>query len=147
MEKLTSAISGKDNSRLSDLGMMTGFHHTGSIENFNSLRNKYAGKAYVYSYSGIIARTALAVIDHNSNVNRPQVSIIIERTRTVMFSVILQAVRKDGVPRTRTECDRGGTKWYSREVLVAKDTTWMDEIAKETIKVFFFYIKFNLVMV
>lgn len=76
LEKLTNAISGKDNSRLSDLGMMTGFHHTGAIENFNSLRNKYAGKAYVYSYSGIIARTALAVIDHNNNVNRPQVSII-----------------------------------------------------------------------
>ena len=76
LEKLTNAISGKDNSRLSDLGMMTGFHHTGAIENFNSLRNKYAGKAYVYSYGGIIARTALAVIDHNNNVNRPQVSII-----------------------------------------------------------------------
>ena len=52
-----------------------------------------------------------------------------------MCSVILQAVRKDGVPRTRSECDRGGTKWYSREVLVAKDTSWMDEIANETIKV------------
>ena len=39
------------------------------------------------------------------------------------------------MPRTRTECDRGGTKWYSREVLVAKDTSWMDEIANETIKV------------
>ena len=115
LEKLTAAINGKDMSRLNDLGMMTGFHHTGAIENFNSLRNKYAGKAYVYSYSGMIARTALAVIDHNSNVNRPQ------------------AVRKDGEPRTRSECDRGGTKWYSREVLVAKDTSWMDEIAKETI--------------
>ena len=133
LEKLRNALSGKDNSRLSDLGMMTGFHHTGAIENFNSLRNKYAGKAYVYSYSGIIARTALAVIDHNNNVNRPQASIVLYRT--VVFSVVLQAVTKDGVPRTRTECDRGGTKWYGREVLVAKDTSWMDEIAKETIKV------------
>ena len=85
LEKLTNALSGKDNSRLNDLGMMTGFHHTGAIENFNSLRNKYAGKAYVYSYSGIIARTALAVIDHNNNViidhnnnvNRPQVNIVL----------------------------------------------------------------------
>ena len=72
LEKLTNALSGKDNSRLNDLGMMTGFHHTGAIENFNSLRNKYAGKAY-----GIIARTALAVIDTNNNVNRPQVSIVL----------------------------------------------------------------------
>eukprot|EP00092_Neocalanus_flemingeri_P087767 GFUD01110822.1.p1 GENE.GFUD01110822.1~~GFUD01110822.1.p1 ORF type:complete len:141 (+),score=26.84 GFUD01110822.1:47-469(+) len=45
VEKIVSAVSGKDKSRLNDLGMMTGFHHTGPIENFNSLKNKYANKA------------------------------------------------------------------------------------------------------
>ena len=63
LEKLSAALAGKANSRLNDLGMMTGtvlfdeyfclvinlgFHHTGPIENFNSLKNKYASKAYVY---------------------------------------------------------------------------------------------------
>jgi len=116
LEKIVSALSGKDKSRLNDLQMMTGFHHTGPIENFNSLKNKYANKAYVYGYEGMTARTALAVIDHNSNLNRAQ------------------AVTKAGQPRYRTECDRGGTKWYSREILVPKDTSWMDEIVHATIK-------------
>ena len=49
--------------------------------------------------------------------------------------LIIQAVTKAGQPRYRTECDRGGTKWYSREILVPKDTSWMDEIVHATIKV------------
>ena len=47
----------------------------------------------------------------------------------------MQAVTKDGQPRYRTECDRGGLKWYSREILVPKDTSWMDEIAHDAIEV------------
>ena len=67
------------------------------------------------------ARTALAVIDHNSNLNRAQVSnmidIVIDWIMDGYF-IIIQAVTKAGQPRYRTECDRGGTKWYSREILV-----------------------------
>ena len=45
---LTSALTGTDNNRFNDLSKMTGFHHTGPLENLNSLGNKYANKAYVY---------------------------------------------------------------------------------------------------
>ena len=61
---MKSALRGKDNNRYNDLSMMkgrhllydnkcdnkftSGFHHTGDLENFNSLGNKYRAKAYVY---------------------------------------------------------------------------------------------------
>ena len=53
---------------------------------------------------------------------------------------VIQAVRKDGIPRTRTECDRGGQTWHAREVLVPKNTDWMDEIAGEVVEVTFLFV-------
>ena len=43
---------------------------------------------------------------------------------------------KAGVPKTRTECDRGGQRWYARDVLEPKDYSWMHENAVETLEVF-----------
>ena len=51
--------------------------------------------------------------------------------------IVLQAVTRAGVPRMRTEVDRGGQRWHAREVLEPKDESWMDDIAKETLKVNF----------
>ena len=64
--KVKMALTGTDNGRLNDLSKMTGnffrwnikikngnnsgFHHTGPLENLNSLSNKYANKAFVYGY-------------------------------------------------------------------------------------------------
>ena len=113
VQKLRSALLGKDKRRFEDLAKMTGFHHTGDIENVNSLSNKYRPKAYVYTYEGMIARQALAIIDHNTNIGRKQ------------------AVKKDGTPKIRTECDRAGKKWRTRDVLEPKDYSFRDEIARE----------------
>ena len=57
----------------------------------------------------------------------------------------MKAVTKDGQPRFRTECDRGGTKWSSREVLVPKNTDWMDQIALDTIQVCVFNISLGVI--
>lgn len=48
LNKLRSALVGRDNNRFQDLAKMTGFHHTGDLECFNSLGNKYRAKGYVY---------------------------------------------------------------------------------------------------
>ena len=56
LEKLGLSLIGRDGKRFNDLGKMTGFHHTGDLENFNSLGNKYRAKGYVYGYEGMIAR-------------------------------------------------------------------------------------------
>lgn len=37
--------------------------------------------------------------------------------------------------RTKTECDRGGQRWYAREVKESKDTSWMDDIGREVLEV------------
>ena len=47
----------------------------------------------------------------------------------------MQAVTKQGEPRTKTECDRGGQRWYAREVKESKSTSWMDDIAREVLEV------------
>ena len=47
----------------------------------------------------------------------------------------LQAVTKQGSPRTKTECDRGGQRWYARTVKESKNTSWMDDIAREVLEV------------
>ena len=39
------------------------------------------------------------------------------------------------MPRTKTECDRGGKRWYAREVKESKSTTWMDDIGREVLEV------------
>lgn len=45
---------------------------TGSLEVFHSGLLKYAQKRLHFSYDSMRARTELAVMDHNENVNRPQ---------------------------------------------------------------------------
>ena len=82
----------------------------------------------------MIAREALAVIDHNCNVGREQVNIIM-CTFCVMYVWYLQAVTKDGAPRVRAECDRAGAKWSVREVKTAKNYQFRDEIAREILQV------------
>ena len=47
----------------------------------------------------------------------------------------LQAVTRQGSPRTKTECDRGGQRWYARTVKESKNTSWMDDIAREVLEV------------
>lgn len=46
----------------------------------------------------------------------------------------MQAVTKKGDPRVRSECDRAGAKWHVRDVKVAKDYTFRDDIARETLQ-------------
>ena len=47
----------------------------------------------------------------------------------------LQALTQAGIPRVKTECDRGGQTWHAREVKVPKCTEWMDIIGRTVIQV------------
>lgn len=49
--------------------------------------------------------------------------------------MLVQAVTREGLPRVRTECDRGGAKWNVREVKTSKNYEFRDEIARETLQV------------
>ena len=57
---------------LNDLGKLTEFHHTGELESYHALMTKYVPKREHFCYNGMVARTQLAVLDHNANVNRSQ---------------------------------------------------------------------------
>lgn len=57
---------------LKDLQKMTEFHHTGELEVFHSLMLKYLPKREHFSYRGMVARTQLAAMDHNFNLDRSQ---------------------------------------------------------------------------
>ena len=59
------------------------------------------------------------------------------KSKMCICHLIMQAVRKDGTDRVKTECDRGGQTWRPRKVLEPKNTEWMDEIAKTVLQVGF----------
>ena len=60
---------------LKDLAKLTEFHHTGQLESYHSLMTKYVPKREHFSYNGMVARTQLAILDHNANTNRSQAEV------------------------------------------------------------------------
>ena len=56
----------RDKMLIRDLKYRVGFHHTGNLEAYHALYNKYCPKRLHFSYNGIIARSQLAILDHNS---------------------------------------------------------------------------------
>ena len=60
---------------LKDLEKLTEFHHTGVLESYHSVMTKYVPKREHFSYNGMVARTQLAILDHNANVGRKQAEI------------------------------------------------------------------------
>ena len=57
---------------LKDMVTKTEFHHTGQLEVFHCMMLKYVPKRENLSYQGMVARTQLAALDHNYNLNRSQ---------------------------------------------------------------------------
>ncbi|XP_063060628.1 uncharacterized protein LOC134453809 [Engraulis encrasicolus] len=67
---LQSVVMDKNLQR--DLNQMALCKLTGSLEVYHSSMLKYAQKRVHYGYDGMRARTQLAILDHNANVERPQ---------------------------------------------------------------------------
>ncbi|KAK2177520.1 hypothetical protein NP493_584g00011 [Ridgeia piscesae] len=60
---------------LRDIRMLARFMHTGALEVYHALITKYAPKRQHFAYPQMLARTALAALDHNSNVGRSQARV------------------------------------------------------------------------
>lgn len=116
VKKVRAALNGPDGSRIRDLPYMVEFTHTGAIENWNSLHNKYANKNYQYGYRGMLVRAALSALDHNSNCDREQAKTVDGRLRYDMLR------------------NRYGSKWIVRKVKSQKDHTWREDIAYLVLK-------------
>ena len=67
--------------RLKDMEKLTEFHHTGALEVFHSLMLKYLPKRKHFTYSGMLARTQLAALDHNHNCSRAQAVVSLAHAR------------------------------------------------------------------
>lgn len=51
------------------------FHHTGNLEVYHSHLLKYLPKRKHFSYQGMVGRTQLTILDHNSNCDRQQATV------------------------------------------------------------------------
>lgn len=95
---------------LSDLHYLIKFCHTGNLEVYYSVINKYCPKRIHFSLLGMIARTQLAVLDFNSDSNRNQ------------------ATRKDGTLRYKQVFSRVTQNWVVKKIVEQKDTKYRDEL-------------------
>jgi len=93
-----------DKSLISNLKHLTNFNHTGTLEVYHSLYNKYSPKRLHFLYPGIIARSQLAVLDFNSGVGLAQSK---NRQRNLrfkhQFSKVTQSWVVKKIPKKRTE--------------------------------------------
>jgi hypothetical protein len=71
--------------------------HTGLIESYHSLCLMYASKETYFSYSGMVLRTILAVLDHNSNIGREKIGTkwVYSNAKKVMVEKAKYAPKSD----------------------------------------------------
>ena len=108
---------GRDNCRFNELPHLVGFTHTGSIESWNAVHNKYANKNFFYRHDSMLVRGALAAIDNNANLKRSQ-----KRD-------------KDGKLIFDQASNRIGANWFLKKRMDKKDDSWRDAIAEMTLQV------------
>lgn len=104
---------------LKDLAKLTEFHHTGELESYHSLMTKYAPKREHFCYNGMVARTQLAIMDHNANVNRNQAEI-------------KHGVNK-GEKRFKLQCTKQRKHWVAKEIKTAKSNAHVADMMEDVI--------------
>ena len=60
-----------DKNFVKQLGLISHGHHTGKLEVLHSMMLAYVPKRVDYDPPSYVARTQLAILDHNENVQRP----------------------------------------------------------------------------
>ena len=91
---------------LKDLDLLTKTIHTGALEVYHSLYNKYAPKRQHFGYLGMVARTQLTALDHNSGTGRSQAEASSGEKR--LFS-------KRRPSRTSRKCYTQCWRWETQE--------------------------------
>ena len=98
---------------LSDLRYLTSFNHTGTLEVYHSLYNKYCPKRLHFSYKGMVARSQLAILDFNSGANRDQ------------------AVTNSGELRFKQSYSKVTKSWVVKKIPEVKDRKYLQHIMEE----------------
>ena len=97
-------------SLLNDLDYLVEYKHTGSLEVYHSLMLKYCPKRQHFSYRGMMARTQLAVLDHNNHLGRTQAST------------------KDGRLKQKISHSKVSGNWSAKKVMEKKDYEYLQEM-------------------
>ena len=86
-----------DKRLLKDIRQLNLFCHTGDLESYHSMMLKYVPKRQAFGYSQMVARTQLAVLDHNFNLKR---EVALDSQGQQRFSVMFpKATGRWGVRR------------------------------------------------
>ena len=89
---------------------LTLFCHTGPLEVYHTLYNKYMPKCLHFSYEGMTARTILVALDNNHNSERQQ------------------AVDGQGQLRYKVVFLKGWKAWVAKPVYGKKDYSYVTEM-------------------
>lgn len=104
---------------LKDIGKLTEFHHTGELESYHSLMTKYVPKRQHFCYNGMVARTQLAILDHNANVNRSQAEV--------------KKGANEGEKRFKVLCPKQRKNWVAKQVKTPKSYAYISEMMEDVL--------------
>ena len=89
------------------------FKHSGNLEVFHYLLNKFSPKRIPFTYEGMIARTQLPILDHNCGVSRKQI------------------LDEQGVGKINTQYTKVTAHYVAKKVMEPKDKNYIKEIIDE----------------
>ena len=101
---------------LADIKHLSKFCHTGNLEVFHSVLDKYFPKRLHFTLEGMIARTQLAVLDYNCGSNNTQ------------------ATTKDGERRYKHIFSKVTQNWVVKKISKTKDREYMHELLSSTLE-------------
>lgn len=102
-----------DKSLLKDLSYMVDYNHTGMLEVYHSLMLKYCPKREHFQLNGMIARTQLAVLDHNNSCNRSH------------------AKSNSGELRYKFPYSKVSRNWSAKPIKEKKDTKYLHDMIED----------------
>ena len=106
---------------LKDIGKLTEFHHTGELEVYHSLLLKYIPKRLHFSYKGMVARTQLAVLDHNTNTGREQAKITKGDNK--------------GQKKYKLVFPKGQKKWVAKPIKTGKSFSFVEDLMEAVVSI------------
>ena len=101
---------------LDDLPYFAKFCHTGVLEVYHSLYNKWAPKRQHFLYAGMLTKSQLAIMDFNEGSN------------------LEQAKTEKGEKRYNVQFSKVTKNWSSKPVKKEKNRSYLHQMIKETIE-------------
>ena len=101
---------------LADIKYLSKFCHTGNLEVFHSVLNKYCPKRLHFTLGGMIAKTQLAMLDYNCGSNNTQIAT------------------KDGKRRYKQIFSKVTQNWVVKKISQPKDREYIHELLTYTLE-------------